>query len=67
MPTGSPSEFESSIDRVIREAMESGDFDDLPGAGQRIPGTGTVDDEGWWIRSWVERNRDPQDESSDPD
>jgi hypothetical protein len=67
MPTGSPSEFESSIDRVIREAMESGDFDDLPGAGQPIPGAGTVDDEGWWIRSWVERNRDPQDESSDPD
>ena len=42
---------------MIREAMERGDFDDLPGKGQPIPGAGTVDTEGWWIRRWVERNR----------
>lgn len=30
--------FESWIDRQIREARERGDFDNLPGAGKRIPG-----------------------------
>ncbi len=48
---------EAFVDRVIREAMERGEFDDLPGKGEPIPGAGTVDTEGWWIRSWVERNR----------
>ena len=48
---------EGFVDRVIREAMERGEFDDLPGKGRPIPGVGTVDTDGWWIRSWVQRNR----------
>lgn len=69
MPTGppepdspfTPNEVESVADRVIREAMESGDFDDLPGTGEPIPGVGTVDDEMWWVRRWLERNRSDDD------
>jgi hypothetical protein len=49
--------FETFVDRIIREAAERGEFEDLPGKGKPIPGAGTVDTEGWWIRRWVERNR----------
>lgn len=52
----SPSDIEPVVDRIIREAMESGEFDDLPGTGKPIPGAGTVDDEMWWVRSWLQRN-----------
>jgi hypothetical protein len=48
---------EKLVDRLIREAMESGEFDDLPGAGKPISGAGTTDDEYWWFRDWVRRNR----------
>ncbi len=48
--------FESHVDRLLREAMERGDFDDLPGKGKPIPGAGTKDDEYWWLRKWVKRN-----------
>lgn len=55
----SPGEpFETHIDRVIKEAVARGEFDDLPGAGKPIPGAGTKDDEGWWLRRWVKRNRE---------
>ena len=42
--------WESWIDRQIREAMERGDFDDLPGAGKPIPGLNEPDDEMWWVK-----------------
>lgn len=48
---------EQFVDRLIREAMERGEFDDLPGKGRPIPGQGEFDGEGWWIRRWIERNR----------
>ena len=48
---------EMLADRLIREAMESGDFDDLPGAGRPLPGAGTADDEYCWLRDWVKRNQ----------
>ena len=64
MPTGPPDShffqpeaFETVADRMVREAMEAGEFDDLPGLGKPIPGAGTVDDDLWWVRSWMERNR----------
>ena len=37
--------------------MERGEFDDLPGTGVPLPGAGTVDDELWWVREWLARNR----------
>jgi len=68
MPTGQPdsseNHLETTVDRVIREAMEAGEFDDLPGRGRPISGKGTFDDEMWWVRSWVERNRQRDDQDS---
>jgi hypothetical protein len=67
MPAGQPDSPdatdrpESTAERLIREAIEAGDFNDLPGTGEPIPGAGTVDDDLWWVRSWLERNREPQD------
>ena len=49
--------FESLPERLIREAIEAGEFDDLPGEGEPIPGAGTVDDELWWVRAWLKRNQ----------
>ncbi|MFF0533247.1 DUF1992 domain-containing protein [Nocardia amikacinitolerans] len=47
--------FESWIDKQVREATERGDFDNLRGAGQPIPGVGTQVDENWWLRSYLRR------------
>ncbi len=42
--------FESSVDRQIREAMERGEFDNLPGAGKPLPDDWyRASDESWWI------------------
>src|SRR2546422_903351 len=41
--------FESWIDKQIREAMERGEFDNLPGHGKPIPGLDRPDDDWWWI------------------
>jgi hypothetical protein len=51
-----PRRIESLAERRIREAMEAGQFDDLPGAGRPLPGAGRPDDEMWWIREWLGRN-----------
>ncbi|MBW3666631.1 MAG: DUF1992 domain-containing protein [Actinobacteria bacterium] len=47
---------EMYVDRLIREAMERGELDDLPGTGKPIPGAGKADDQWWWFRRWVQRN-----------
>lgn len=49
--------FESFVDRQIREAMERGEFEDLPGAGKPIPGSGQAHDPNWWVRSFLESER----------
>jgi hypothetical protein len=46
---------ESLIEARIREARESGEFDDLPGAGKPIPGKGEPYDESWWLRQMMRR------------
>jgi hypothetical protein len=51
------SHYESVVDRQIRAAQERGEFDDLPGMGKPLPGWGTPDDELWWVRQWVRRER----------
>lgn len=50
-----PSRYESVIDKQIRLAQERGDFDDLPGTGQPIPGAGAPADELWWVKGLIAR------------
>ncbi len=45
------------VEQIIEEALQRGDFDDLPGAGAPIPGLGSVDPPDWWARRFVERER----------
>ncbi|MGD2101191.1 MAG: DUF1992 domain-containing protein [Acidimicrobiia bacterium] len=59
MPTGSPDLPQGPVERAIRTAMDDGEFDDLAGSGKPIPGAGSVDDDLWWVRCWIQRNRDP--------
>ncbi|AHH18019.1 hypothetical protein NONO_c32320 [Nocardia nova SH22a] len=47
--------FESWIDRQVREATERGEFDDLPGTGQPLPGRGEPYDENWWLKNLLRR------------
>lgn len=61
MPIGQPDSVETLADRLISEAMEAGAFDKLAGSGRPLPGTGMHDEDGWWIRGWVERNRQTDD------
>jgi len=67
VPIGPPSDFETNVDRIIREAMAIGEFDDLPGRGKPIAGAGTVDDEYWWVREWVKRSQVETDLESEMD
>lgn len=45
---------ESMAERKIREAMERGEFDDLPGAGKPLDLRG-ANDPNWWTAQFIER------------
>ncbi|MFE3996882.1 DUF1992 domain-containing protein [Streptomyces goshikiensis] len=47
--------FESWVDRQIREASDSGAFENLPGRGKPLPSLDTPYDEMWWIKSKLHR------------
>jgi hypothetical protein len=47
--------LESLVERRIREAMERGEFDNLPGAGKPIPDLDDREDELSWIKRWMKR------------
>ena len=47
--------YESAVDRLLREAQERGEFDNLPGAGKPLPGAGGEYVEDWWVRDWLQR------------
>ena len=49
--------FESWIDRQIREAIERGEFDNLPGAGKPLRGLSDRPDDDWWIKQKLEREQ----------
>ncbi|MFC3502876.1 DUF1992 domain-containing protein [Micromonospora krabiensis] len=51
--------WEAAVEAQIRSAQERGEFDNLPGAGKPIPGRNLPYDEGWWIRSFMEREKLP--------
>lgn len=55
-----PSDFESLAERQIREAIERGEFDDLPGMGAPLPDAGAQYDPAWWVKRWLERIRDEE-------
>lgn len=46
-----------AVERRIREAIERGDFDDLPGTGAPLAGLEQPYRPDWWARAWVERER----------
>jgi hypothetical protein len=45
------------VDLQIRQAMERGDFDDLPGRGKPIADLGSQHDPDWWLKKLVDRER----------
>jgi hypothetical protein len=45
------------VDLQVRQAIDRGDFDDLPGAGKPIRDLGTEHDPDWWVKKLVERER----------
>jgi hypothetical protein len=51
--------YESRVDRQIREAIERGEFDNLPGQGRPIKGLNGRDDENWWVKAYLEREQLP--------
>ncbi|MDI6908744.1 DUF1992 domain-containing protein [Nocardioides sp.] len=45
------------VDLQVRQAMERGEFENLPGAGKPIAGLGEQHDPDWWLKRLVERER----------
>ena len=50
-------DWETWIDRQIRQGMENGDFDNLPGHGRPIPDIDTNHDEMWWVRKKLQQEQ----------
>jgi hypothetical protein len=51
--------YESWVERQVREAIERGEFDNLPGAGRPLPGINGRVDENWWVKGLLEREQLP--------
>ena len=47
-------QWESPVDRAIREAQERGEFDDLPGAGKPLDLHDSGDPD-WWVKRYAAR------------
>ena len=50
-----PGRADSWIDRLMREAEERGDFDDLAGRGRPLENLAEVHDPAWWAKNFVQR------------
>lgn len=50
-------QFESWVERQIREAFERGEFDNLPGAGEPFADRNAPYDELWWIKDKLRREK----------
>lgn len=46
---------ETWFEKLMREASEAGEFDDLAGAGKPLPGLDRPYDPAWWAKRWVQR------------
>ena len=53
--------FESWLDKQIREGEQRGEFDNLPGKGKPLPDRGELRDPEWWARSYLAREGGPVD------
>ena len=49
--------WESLAEQRIREAQSEGEFDNLPGFGQPIPGIDQPHDELWWVKEKLKREQ----------
>lgn len=47
--------WETALERSIREAIDRGEFDDLPGKGAPIEGLDGPRDELWWVKDKLRR------------
>lgn len=47
--------WEGWTERLIREGVERGDFDGLPGRGRPLSGLDQPHDELWWVRQKLQR------------
>ena len=47
--------FQSWVERQVQEAMERGEFDNLPGAGKPIADLDKPHDELWWVKDKLRR------------
>ncbi len=54
---GAVERFESPVERQIREAVERGEFDNLPGAGKPLPDLGESYDPDWWLKGLIRREQ----------
>ena len=45
------------VELQIKQAMERGDFDNLPGKGKPLGDLGSPDDRDWWLRKLIEREQ----------
>jgi hypothetical protein len=52
--------YESTVEKAIREAVERGEFDDLPGKGKPLPNLADAG-ENWWIKGYLRREGVPSD------
>ena len=49
--------WESFVERQIREAQEAGEFEHLPGFGKPIPELDEPEDDLWWVKNLLKRER----------
>ena len=49
-PPHSAAQWESFVEKQIREGMARGEFDNLPGQGKPLPGLDGTRDDDWWIK-----------------
>jgi hypothetical protein len=49
--------IELVADNRIRQAMEEGQFDDLPGEGKPIQDIDEPYDPLWWVKKWIRREQ----------
>jgi hypothetical protein len=50
-------DWENSVERQIREGIERGEFDNLPGAGKPLVGLDGPHDEEWWVKEKLRREQ----------